>query len=122
MCIRDRYNAGKVSPQASPAIHFRPLTDYVVAVLYDDQNFQNTSLTLTSTISTGCLSTGYANNMPGGWDNRVESGIGYLSCNYILMYENTGTSGSFNPCTSSCASFGLLNNQGSSYKLQRTYP
>lgn len=95
---------------------------YVIALLYDWTNYQNSSLTLTSTISTGCQSTGYGADFTSTWNDRLESGIGYLDCNYILIYENAGASGSLNPCASPCSSFGLLNNQGSAFKLQRNYP
>lgn len=99
-----------------------PRATYVIAILYDWTNYQSSSLTLTSTISTGCQYTGYATDFSPTWNDRIESGIGYLDCNYLLMYENTGTTGSLNPCASPCSTFGLLNNQGSSIKLQRTYP
>jgi hypothetical protein len=95
---------------------------YVLAIIYDWTNYQNSSHTLLSTISTGCQSSNYSINLIDAWDNRAESGIGYIDCNYLVMYDTDTLSGSLNPCLSPCSSFGLLNNNGESMRLRKTYP
>lgn len=88
-------------------------TSYVIAIAYDYMNQGGDSRILTSTLSTGCQGTGYTWTMEAGWDNRVESAVGYINCNNFKMYENANATGAQVTCVSPCASFGLLNNQGS---------
>lgn len=91
---------------------------YVIAIAYDWTNYGGDQQVLTSTLSTGCLGTSYNWTMPPAWDNRVESAQGFANCNNFTMFENADTSGARVDCASPCASFGLLNNQGSRMNIK----
>jgi len=120
--IKD-YNARNLSSQSlTPSGGIRPQTTYVIGIFYDWTNWQSSSITFTTTVSTGCQSASYGNNFSATWNDRTESAIGYINCNYTIPYEHIGFTGSLNPCASPCSSFGALNNAGSSWRLTKTWP
>jgi hypothetical protein len=91
----------------------------LVGRLWDGQN-QSGTLLVNRYESVGCSSsTGYGNLdlTLSGINDRAESGSGYNGCNKLRVYEHINHGGATLTCSPSCNSFGVLNNQVSSYKL-----
>jgi hypothetical protein len=90
-------------------------TAYVLATIYDDQNYEGGSYTFTDTHSTTCGGYNYTFDiMPGGWDNRVSSFKSYGSCKTRLS-ENTNQGGrSVGPVSSKAYVGDAMNDKASS--------
>lgn len=103
------------SRQAASSVDSTAATAYVLATIYDDQNYGGGSYTFTDTHSTTCDSYSYTfNTMPGGWDDRVSSFKAYGSCKMRLS-ENANQGGrSVGPVASKTYVGDTLNDKASS--------
>lgn len=95
-----------------------PMATYVLATFYSDASYGGTTLLLTTTISTYCNSTSWADNIYGSWNNAVSSFKTFGNCR-TQLWENTGQSGSSYGPAVSASSLGVMNDQASSYRIAK---
>jgi len=90
------------------------VTYYTIGRFYDGANYTGSSLTIVSNYSTGCVGRSYHNDMPSGWNDRVSSWHGYLSCHF-RMFQNIGLGGATYGPYADVAVMSSLDNQASSW-------
>jgi hypothetical protein len=89
-------------------------SEIAVSILYDDINYGGGSVVLTS--NTGC-DAGLSSLVPYGWNDRASSFKSYNGC-LTALYQNINYSGTRVGYSSSKASFGSQNDQGSSWETE----
>lgn len=89
----------------------------LVVRIWDNQNYTGTLLV--DRYELNCVSRSYGNsNMATtGINDRAESGAGYNACVKLRVYEHINHGGAVLTCSAACSSFGVLNNQVSSYSI-----
>lgn len=95
-----------------------PRATYVLATFYSEPSYGGSTLLVTTTISTYCTSTTWADNIYGSWNDNVSSFKTFGNCK-TQLWENPGRTGSSYGPAVQAASLGVMNNQASSYRIAK---
>jgi len=89
---------------------------FVIAIDFQNSNFQGASLTWTGTGACSASLSFSASSMPSGWNDVVSSTRGFSNCNHNKIFENNNFGGAQQTCTPNCSSLGAMNDKTSSRK------
>ncbi len=96
-----------------------PLVNYVIGIHWDYTNKGGGSAVWQgSQQCSPSIAYGVTNMGVQGWNDIAESGQGYANCNKFIQHEHINYGGALLNCTPYCSTFGVLNNQVSSFELR----
>lgn len=95
-----------------------PFAEVVISILYDNTNYGDGSFVM-SVNNANCTTTsyGFAQLSPYGWDNRAASFRSYAGC-ITAVFENINYGGAQIGYTTNVSNLGVMNDQGSSWRVQ----
>lgn len=97
------------------ASSLKPLQYYILVQFYDNTNYNNFMYQFVSSLPCPYQG-GYAGmfrDTP--YNDRAESGSAYSGCNKLAVFEHADTTGASLECFPGCSTFGVLNNEVSSW-------